>query len=109
MVYVDLPSSTSRHVAAGMFARGELLLGRQAALALPVAAVLLREGFAYVFRVEGGKVSMVKVTTGRRQGEMVEVAGIDPETPVVASGAGFLADGDTVRIVDPAGAAAAKP
>jgi RND family efflux transporter MFP subunit len=109
LVYVDLPPSASRQIAAGMFARGELLLGTQAALALPVSAVLLREGFAYIFRVEGGKVAMAKVTTGRREGEMVEVAGIAPETRVVASGAGFLADGDTVRVLDQAGAAAAKP
>jgi HlyD family secretion protein len=109
LVYADLPPSASRQIAAGMFARGELLLGTQAAFALPVSAVLLREGFAYVFRVEGDRVVMVKVTTGRRQGEMVEVADIAPETPVVASGAGFLADGDTVRVLGPTGATATKP
>lgn len=109
LVYADLPLSASRQIAAGMFARGELLLGTQPAIALPVSAVLLREGFAYVFRVEGDRVAMVKVTTGRRLGEMVEVAGIAPETRVVASGAGFLADGDSVRVMGQAGAEAAKP
>ncbi len=108
LVYVDLPASASPLISAGMFARGELLLGTQAALVLPVSAVLMREGFAYVFRVEGGKVAMLKVTTGRRQGEAVEVVGVEPGTPVVASGAGFLADGDAVRLVSAVGAAA-KP
>ena len=36
-------------------------------------------------------------------GERIEVIGLDPQAQVVASGAGFLADGDTVTIV------AAKP
>ncbi len=105
LVYVDLPapSTTSAtaagRVSAGMFARGEFRLGQSPALTLPQSAVLLREGFAYVFRVEGDKVAQTKIATGRRNGEHVEVVGLDAKTRVVASGVGFLADGDTVRIV----------
>jgi multidrug efflux pump subunit AcrA (membrane-fusion protein) len=45
-------------------------------------------------------VSQVKVTTGRRIGERVEVlGGIAPDALVVVSGAGFLNDGDLVRNV----------
>ena len=66
--------------------------------------MLLREGFAYVFRIDPGgndlaKVTLTKVGTGRRSGERIEVSGLDENAQVVASGAGFLADGDTVRIV----------
>jgi HlyD family secretion protein len=98
LVYVDLPATT-RGVSAGMFARGEFALGRSPALTLPQSAVLLREGFAYVFRLSGDKVTQVKVTTGRRNGALIEVAGLDAKDQVVASGVGFLADGDTVRIM----------
>lgn len=99
LVYVDLPAEAARTVSAGMFARGEFLLGREPALTVPQSALLLREGFAYVFRVEGDKVFQTKVATGRRDAERVEVTGLDPAARVVASGAGLLADGDTVRVV----------
>lgn len=92
-----------------MFARGEFELGRALALTLPQSAVVLRDGFAYVFRLEGdgeqARVAQTKVATGRRVGERIEiVSGLDPQARVVATGGGFLADGDPVRVV----AAAAK-
>ena len=105
LVYVDLPASAGKLLSAGMFARGEFELGQRTAQTLPQAAVLLREGFAYVFVLEGeagttAKVVMTKVGTGRRQGGRIEITGLDGSARVVASGAGFLADGDTVRIVN---------
>lgn len=108
LVYVDLPDSAGR-LKAGMFARGSFELGRSTALTLPQAAVLLREGFSYVFVLEGAdRVAQRKVRTGRRSAEQVEILeGVGPADRVVASGAGFLADGDTVRVVAaPAPAAA---
>jgi RND family efflux transporter MFP subunit len=100
VIYVDLPDTDA--VRAGMFARGEFALGRTPALALPQTAVVLREGFAYVFQLEGdNRVAQRKVELGRRVGERVEiVAGLSPEARVVASGAGFLADGDVVKVVE---------
>jgi len=102
LVYVDLPAAAAGMVGAGMFARGEFSLGQRPALTLPQSAVLLREGFAYVFRVEGDKVIQTKIATGRRIGERIELidgSGLDANTQVVTSGVGFLADGDSVRIV----------
>ena len=103
LVYVDLPANltTSSAVRAGMFARGEFELARRPALTLPQSAVVLREGFAYVFRLEGGdRVAQLKVVPGRRVGQRLEiVAGLAPEARVVDNGAGFLADGDLVKVV----------
>jgi RND family efflux transporter MFP subunit len=100
LVYVDLPATSA--VRAGMFARGEFSLAQSPALTLPQGAVVLREGFAYVFKMEGeDRVAQAKVELGRRVGERVEiVAGLAPEARVVATGAGFLADGDVVKVVD---------
>ena len=85
-----------------MYARGEFQLGAGSALTLPQSAVLLRDGFSYVHRIEpDGKVTQVKVSTGRRSGDRVEITGgLDAGARVVASGGAFLADGDSVRVVE---------
>ncbi|MEI8265891.1 MAG: efflux RND transporter periplasmic adaptor subunit [Betaproteobacteria bacterium] len=108
LVYVDLPDSGGR-LKAGMFARGEFATGSSTALTLPQSAVLLRDGFSYVFTVGAdGRVAQGKVATGRRSGDRVEILqGLEEKARVVASGGGFLADGDTVRVVE--AAAAVKP
>lgn len=99
LVYVDLPAQAGG-LRSGMFARGSFELGASAALTLPQTAVVLREGFAYVFRIDGDKVIQTKVELGRRDGDEVEIAaGLTQDAAVVAQGAGFLADGDTVRVV----------
>ena len=100
LVYVDLPADSP--IRAGMFARGEFQLTQSPALTLPQTAVVLREGFAYVFRRDGAeRVAQTKVLLGRRLGDRVEiVSGLAPEASVVENGAGFLADGDVVKIVE---------
>jgi len=99
-VYVDLPAGSARP---GMFAQGEFELGSSPALTVPQSAVVLRDGFAYVFRVEAGRVVQQKVRTGRRAGDRIEVLeGLGPDTPLVERGGGFLNDGDLVQVT-PAG------
>jgi len=100
LVYVDLPADSP--IRAGMFARGEFQLAQSPALTLPQTAVVLREGFAYAFRLEGSdRVAQTKLQLGRRQGERIEVvSGLTPAARVVENGAGFLADGDVVKVVE---------
>jgi RND family efflux transporter MFP subunit len=97
IVYVDLEPSPS--LKAGMFATGEFELGRSAALTVPQSALVVRDGFSHLFVVQAdGRARELKVRTGRRQGERVEVlGGIEPGTRFVHSGAGFLSDGDLVK------------
>jgi RND family efflux transporter MFP subunit len=106
LVYVDLPPSLApgAPLKAGMFAGGQFELGESSALTVPQQAIAVRDGFAYVFRLnQDSRVSQLKVTTGRRIGERVEVvAGLPADALVVVSGAGFLNDGDLVRNVAPA-------
>jgi HlyD family secretion protein len=99
LVYVDLPQNPG--VKAGMFAKGEFGLGSVTALTLPQQALVLRDGFSYAMRIEpGNKVTQVKLQTGRRMGDAVEITqGAKVGERFVASGAAFLADGDTVRVV----------
>jgi RND family efflux transporter MFP subunit len=108
LVYVDLPAPAGARP--GMFARGEFEIGRSTGLTLPQTAVLLRDGFSVVFRVgPDGKVAQTKVGTGRRVGDRVEiVSGLEAGAKVVASGVGFLADGDLVKVVAAPAAPAAS-
>ena len=94
-----------------MFARGEFELGNSNALTVPQQSVVVRDGFNYVFRLNADqRVSQIKLKIGRRVGERVEVLdGITPDAVLVATGAGFLNDGDLVKAVTapPAPAASA--
>lgn len=109
LVHVDLtPNAAASPVARpGMLARGEFQLGGSEALTLPQGAVLLREGFSIVMRIEAdARVREVKVRTGRRVGDRVEILeGLDAQARVVAQGAGFLGDGDRVKVVGTASGA----
>ncbi len=112
LVYVDLPPSlgASAPFKQGMFATGQFELGTSQALTVPQQAIAVRDGFSYVFRLNPDQhVSQLKVQTGRRLGERIEVlGGLTPDTPVVVSGAGFLNDGDLVRNVAPPAPAVAS-
>jgi RND family efflux transporter MFP subunit len=104
LVYVDLPppDNGALPLRAGMYARGEFDLGSAPGLTVPQQAVVVRDGFAYVFRLNAdNRVSQVKVRTGRRQGDRVEIVeGIAPDALLALDGAGFLNDGDLVRRAD---------
>ena len=99
LVYVDLPANGN--ILAGMYARGEFELGSSQVLSLPQQALVLRDGFTYALRVDGNnKVSQVKLQTGQRAGDVVEIIqGAKAGEQFVASGAAFLTDGDTVKVV----------
>ena len=76
--------------------------------------MVLRDGFPVVFTVDAANVAhLVRIEPGGRDAGFVEVrGGLAPGAQVVAQGAGFLADGDKVRIVSPSPApatAAATP
>jgi RND family efflux transporter MFP subunit len=107
LVYVDLPPSALR---AGMFATGRFAVGQAAALTVPQSAILTRNGADYVYRIGAdNRVAQTAVTLGRRQDDRVELrAGVAPGARLVAAGAGFLSDGDTVRVNAPTTRVAAK-
>ena len=113
LVYVDLPPmmKADAPLKAGMFASGQFELGQSSALTVPQQAVAVRDGFPYVFRLnQDSRVSQVKVSTGRRIGDRVEVVtGLGPDALVVVTGAGFLNDGDLVRNVQNPAPAAPAP
>ena len=111
LVYVDLtplPGPASGSARAGMFARGEFDLGATPALTVPQPALVVRDGFSYVYRVNADNhVAQLKVQTGRFQDSRVEIlSGLAADARIVADGAGFLNDGDMVRVAPAAPTAA---
>lgn len=98
LVYVDLP--TTQAVRMGMFVKGEFDLGQKSALTIPQTALLLRDGFSYVFIVDQqNRVSQQKVSVGRRVGDRVEILDLaNSNVKLVSSGTGFLTDGDLVTV-----------
>ena len=102
LIYVDLPSNNTAK--AGMYAKGEFVSGQSSALAIPQQALVLRDGFTYVFVVksEQGRtiVKQIKVQPGRRLLNLVEiVSGLQAQQTVVALGGAFLSDNDVVKVV----------
>ena len=105
LVYVDLPKNLTDEppVRSGMFANGQFQLGVTQGLTLPQEAVVMRDGFSYVFKVADNKrVLQTKVSVGRRVGTRVEVlTGVSGQDQIVEAGAGFLTNGDLVAISTP--------
>lgn len=109
LVYVDLPSALQANssLKAGMFASGDFELGRNQARTVPQASIVPRDGFNHVLVLQPDqRVRAIKVETGRRVGDRVEIKSELPtDAKVVVQGAGFLNDGDLVRVVEAPAAA----
>ena len=61
----------------GMFATGEFDFGTSNALTVPQQAVVVRDGFSYIFQLGADqRVAQRKVQVGRRVGERIEVIGV---------------------------------
>jgi len=84
----------------GMTARVELTLARrEGVVAVPVHAVVRREGAQVVFVVEGGLARARPVQLGISDGALVEVVrGVRPGERVVVEGQEILRDGAPVRV-----------
>jgi HlyD family secretion protein len=100
LVYVDLPRHND--LKAGTFARGVFAIGQSEALTVPTPAIVVRDGNNFVFVVDtANKAAARQVQTGRRVGERVEIVdGLKAGERVAVQGAGFLNDGDLVKVVE---------
>jgi RND family efflux transporter MFP subunit len=103
LVYVDITGGNARP---GMFARGQIAAGKGPGLLVPIASVVMQDGYSYVFVMKD------KTTVERRRveqagvyGDELEVAsGLTAGELIAVKGAGFLKDGDTVAVAETAAA-----
>lgn len=99
LIYVDITSGDARP---GMFARGEIATGKGTSLLVPIASVVMQDGYSYVFVLQDGNVvERRRIEQAGVHGERLEVASGLREGDVIAvKGAGFLKDGDTVAVAN---------
>ncbi|PLR25573.1 efflux RND transporter periplasmic adaptor subunit [Caulobacter zeae] len=83
----------------GMFARAQIQAGDQASPVVPSASLLYRQNQPGVFMVDRNrKAQFRKVAIVARTGDVTAVTGVSAGEEVVVQGAGFLGDGDAVRV-----------
>lgn len=111
LVYADI--TDGQPVRAGMYANGSIALSPTQALVVPAQSIVIRDGHTYVLKLKNdgsNKVERLAVVTGRRQGTDIEIVkGVAQSDEVVVLGAGFLNQGDTVRIASAASDAGTAP
>jgi HlyD family secretion protein len=97
MVRIDVPATNAMRP--GMFVRGQVALGERKAIQVPAQAVLSQDDSAQVFVLTGEQVQARTVATGIRNSNKVEIlSGLRPGEQVIVAGAGYLKDGDYVRL-----------
>jgi HlyD family secretion protein len=98
LVFVDLPRHSD--LKTGTFARGRFELGKSEGMTVPAQALVVRDGHSYVFVIGAdSKANQRQVQIGRRVGDRVEVlSGLKADESVAVQGAGFLNEGDLVKV-----------
>ncbi len=105
-IFVDI--KTDRYAQAGMYAEGEIMLGKQTAMNVPAKSLVIRDGRNYVFNIgnhpSGGVVRQQEVAVGQIRGSEAQIlSGVAKGDRMVLMGAGFLNDGDIVRVASDIG------
>jgi RND family efflux transporter MFP subunit len=108
-LYADLPNPGD--LKAGTFLQGQIFVSASQALMVPSAALVQSDGHSYVFKVGAKqKVQRTRVTSGMSENGFVEISqGLNAGDAIVTTGAGFLSDGDQVRVVEKSAAAKKTP
>jgi len=99
LVRIALPADSG--LRPGMFARAEIQGPMREVVVAPASALVFREGAPQAFVLPAGseRVEMRRLVAGARQDGMVEITeGLRPGERVVTAGAGFLVNGDLVRV-----------
>ncbi|MBX9571579.1 MAG: efflux RND transporter periplasmic adaptor subunit [Candidatus Obscuribacterales bacterium] len=98
MVRIDIPNSGHK-IKPGLFFHAKIDLGVENVLSVPSRAVLSRDEHDVVYVLNGNHAQQRRVTIGEPLGEAVEILeGLQPGEEVIVTGAGFMKDGDLVRI-----------
>jgi membrane fusion protein (multidrug efflux system) len=105
LVRAKVPNAGKR-LRPGLFARVTVLLQLKGdALTVPEQAIVPQGDSQYVFRIDGGKAKLTKVTVGMRRSGRVEILeGLSVSDEVVTAGQLKIRDGTPVTVVTGVGA-----
>jgi membrane fusion protein (multidrug efflux system) len=105
LVRAKVPNAGKR-LRPGLFARVTVLLQlKEDALTVPEQAIVPQGDSQYVFRIDGGKAKLTKVTVGMRRSGRVEILeGLSVSDEVVTAGQLKIRDGTPVTVVTGVGA-----
>lgn len=100
VAYFDIPKESPGR--AGMFAQGEIQLGEERVMTVPLTSIVMSDGFAYIFELSGkDRVIRRKVTLSQSQGDRMAIrSGLEDKAKVVVTGGAFLKDGDRVLVLE---------
>lgn len=114
LVYLKLQSTQG--LRQGLYGQGQLELGRQQVLAVPLEYVRTDKPEPYLQVLNGSRLSHQAVTLGKRgrigsnEGAWVEIKGIEAGAQVLSSRVGAMREGLNLRVVsDPSSSPANKP
>jgi HlyD family secretion protein len=97
---VRISVDSSDQLRAGMFVEAEIIAAERETLAVPISAVGSGPDGLSVMRVVDGVVERAAVTTGIRDGGLVEiVTGLAPGDQVVTKAGAFVRAGDRINPV----------
>lgn len=102
IIYVDIPPNTK--LKQGDYLSGTINLGTNEALTIPTGALINRDGFNYVMKLgTDNRVIQTKVEifdhNDYNESYMPIASGLNSTDKIVTTGAGFLSDGDLVKVV----------
>ena len=98
MVRIDIPNANHK-IKPGQFFHSKIDLGLEDVLVVPSRSVLSRDEHDVVYVLNGNHAEQRRVTIGEPLGESIEILeGLKPGEEVIVTGAGFMKDGDLVRI-----------
>ncbi len=108
-VRVTLQADKNMTMQTGMLLTGEILLGEQEQMIVPVSSIVGEDGYNYLVTVGNirkdfhnqvtGEIKRIKVQLGKQIGKAVAIKTNIPKGVVIAfQGGSFLNDGDTVRL-----------
>ncbi|MDF1606583.1 efflux RND transporter periplasmic adaptor subunit [Hoeflea sp. YIM 152468] len=96
---IDIKEGAS--LRAGMFADAEIIVAQREAIIVPVTSVNMGRDGADVLKIVDGIAKRTAVTTGIREGGMVEIAdGLVRGDLIVAKAGAFVRDGDRITPVE---------
>jgi len=101
-IFVDLNKDVHLNkIKAGMFLDGSISIGNANIMLIDQQAVILRDGFYFVFILTPeNKVNQTRITIGRHFNNNIEIlSGVTNNDQLVITGATFLRDQDVVNVV----------